>query len=86
MSREDLLKVDGVVTESLSGSRFSVKLADGRIVMAKLSGKIRRFHIKVLVGDRVTIGMSPYDITHGLILSRERLTGGRPPGAGQKRN
>jgi len=73
MSREDLLKVDATVTESLSGSRFTVKLPDGRELMAKLSGKLRRFHIRVLVGDRVTIGLSPYDLTHGLILSRERL-------------
>ena len=51
MSKEDLFKVDGVVTESLSGSQFTVKLLDGRVLMAKLSGKLRRFHIRVLVGD-----------------------------------
>jgi translation initiation factor IF-1 len=73
MSREDLLKIEGVVTESLSGSRFAVKLQDGRTIMAKLSGRLRRFHIKVIVGDRVTLGLSPYDLTHGLILGRERL-------------
>lgn len=73
MSREDLVKVEGVVQESLSAGQFAVKLADGRIINARLSGKIRRFHIKVLVGDRVTLGLSPYDLTHGLILSRERL-------------
>jgi translation initiation factor IF-1 len=73
MSRDDLWKVEGVVTESLSGSRFAVKLQDGRILTAKLSGRLRRFHIKVIVGDRVTLGLSPYDLTHGLILGRERL-------------
>ena len=73
MSREDLFKVEGVIAESLSGSRFSVKLADGRVILAKLSGRLRRFHIRVIVGDRVTIGLSPYDLSHGLILSRERL-------------
>jgi translation initiation factor IF-1 len=73
MSREDLLKIDGVVTEALSGTQFRVKLSDGRELMAKLSGKLRRFHIRVLVGDRVTLGLSPYDLTHGLILGRERL-------------
>jgi translation initiation factor IF-1 len=78
MSKEDLFKVDGVVTESLSGSQFTVKLLDGRVLMAKLSGKLRRFHIRVLVGDRVTLGLSPYDLTHGLILSRERLTFSAP--------
>ena len=76
MSREDLWKVDGIVTESLSGSRFMVKLADERELMAKLSGRLRRFHIKVLVGDRVTIGLSPYDLTHGLILTREKVVRG----------
>lgn len=74
MSKEDLLRIDAVVTESFSGSNFTVKLSDGREMMAKLSGKLRRFHIKVLVGDRVTIGLSPYDLTHGLILTRERLS------------
>lgn len=73
MSREDLLKIEGTVTESLSGSRFSVKLTDGRTIPTKLSGRLRRFHIKVIVGDRVTVGLSPYDITHGLILGREKL-------------
>ena len=78
MSKEDLLKIDGVVTESLSGSRFTVRLPDGRELFAKLSGKLRKFHIRVLVGDRVTIGLSPYDLTHGLILTRERLAPRNP--------
>ena len=73
MSREDLLKVQGVVTEALSGSQFRVTLEDGRGLQAKLSGRLRRFHIRVLVGDRVTLGFSPYDLSHGLILSREKL-------------
>lgn len=75
MSREDLIKIDGIITEALSGSRFSVKLADGRILGAKLSGRLRRYHIRVLVGDKVTLGISPYDSSHGLILSREKLGG-----------
>ena len=78
MSREDLIKMDGVVAESLSASQFAVKLVDGRTVMAKLSGRLRRFHIRVLVGDRVTLGMSPYDLSHGLILAREKLTSSAP--------
>jgi translation initiation factor IF-1 len=79
VSREDLIKMDGVVAESLSSSQFSVRLLDGRIVTAKLSGRLRRFHIRVLVGDRVTLGVSPYDLSHGLILTREKLGGGGPP-------
>lgn len=73
MSKEDLLKVEGVVTESLSGSIFNVQLKDGRFVKAKLSGRLRKFHIRIIVGDKVTLGMSPYDLTHGLIVSREKL-------------
>ena len=73
MSREDLIKIEGLVTESLSGSQFLIQLKDGRTVTAKLSGRLRRYHIRVLVGDRVTLGISPYDISHGLILSREKL-------------
>ncbi len=73
MSREDLLKIEGTITEAVSASQFRVKLADGRILSAKLSGRLRQFHIRVLVGDRVTLGLSPYDLSHGLILSREKL-------------
>lgn len=80
MSREDLLKIDAVVTQALSGSQFQVRLSDGRELTAKLSGRLRRFHIKVLVGDRVTIGVSPYDLSHGLILTRERLAFARTGG------
>lgn len=75
MARDDLMKVPAVVVESLSGGVFQVKLTDGRIITAKISGRLRKFHIRVIAGDQVTIGLSPYDITHGLILSRERLGG-----------
>jgi translation initiation factor IF-1 len=73
MSRDDLIKIDGVVTEATSGGTFLVKLVDERVVKAKLSGRLRRFHIRVLAGDRVTLGISPYDVSHGLILTREKL-------------
>jgi translation initiation factor IF-1 len=79
VSRDDLLKLDGVITESLSGSSFHVKLSDGRTLTAKLSGKLRRFHIRIIVGDRVTVGVSPYDLSHGLIIARERLSSGGSP-------
>lgn len=79
MSREDLLKVQGVVTEALAGSQFRVRLENGKDLSAKLSGRLRRFHIRVLVGDRVTLGVSPYDLSHGLILSREKLERNRVP-------
>ena len=78
MSREDLIKVEGVVSETLSGSQFMIELGDGKTITAKLSGRLRRFHIRVLVGDRVTIGLSLYDVTHGLIVAREKLKGAFP--------
>lgn len=73
MSKDDLIKAEGIIAEALSGGRFCVKLSDGRILGAKLSGRLRRFHIRVLVGDKVTLGISPYDASHGLILSREKV-------------
>lgn len=79
MGRDDLLKIAGVVTDALSGSQFRIRVQDGRELTAKLSGRLRRYHIRVLVGDQVTLGISPYDISHGLILSREKL--GPPRGA-----
>ena len=77
MSREDHLKVEGVVVEANSGGNFSVKLADGRIILAKLSGRLRKYHIRVIAGDMVTVGMSPYDLSHGLIFSRSKLDSAR---------
>lgn len=73
MGRDDLLKIPGVVIEALSGSQFRIRVQDGRELIAKLSGRLRRFHIRVLVGDQVMLGVSPYDVSHGLILSREKL-------------
>jgi translation initiation factor IF-1 len=73
MSRDDLAKIEGVVVDVLAGGNFSVQLSNGQTIAAKLSGRLRKFHIKVIQGDRVTIGVSPYDVTHGLILSREKL-------------
>jgi len=74
MSREDLSKFPATVVDILGGGVFSVKLANGQIISAKLSGRMRKFSIRVIQGDRVTIGLSPYDLTHGLILEREKLS------------
>lgn len=78
MSRDDLLRVDGVVVEALSGGSFSVRLANDRVITAKISGRLRKFHISIIAGDKVVIGLSPYDLSHGLILSREKLQGPKP--------
>jgi translation initiation factor IF-1 len=79
MARDDLAQVSGVVTEALSGGIFAIQLENGRNIKAKLCGKMRKFRIRVIVGDRVTVGLSPYDLTHGLILTREKLDGPPPP-------
>jgi translation initiation factor IF-1 len=73
MSRDDLAKIDGVVTDVLAGGNFTVQLSNGQTIAAKLSGRLRKFHIKVIQGDRVTVGISPYDLSHGLIMTREKL-------------
>ena len=73
MARDDLSKIDGVVADVQAGGIFSVRLANGKVILARLSGRMRKFHIRVIAGDKVQVGLSPYDLTHGLILSREKL-------------
>lgn len=70
MAREDLIQVEGVVSEVSAGGTFIVKLDSGQNVSARLAGRMRRNHIRVVLGDRVTVGVSPYDPTHGLITRR----------------
>lgn len=70
MAKEDLINFDGKVSNLSGGGVYSVTLDNGVDVAAKLCGKMKKFKIKVVVGDRVTVGMSPYDPTHGLILHR----------------
>ncbi len=71
MSREDLISAEGKVVDTTGGS-YSIKLDSGATVNARLSGRMKKFKIRVLVGDRVTVGVSPYDPTHGLITHRQR--------------
>jgi translation initiation factor IF-1 len=74
MARDDLTRVPATVLDALGGGNFSVKLESGQTILAKISGRLRKFNIRVIAGDRVTIGLSPYDISRGLILERERLS------------
>jgi translation initiation factor IF-1 len=74
LARDDLAQIEGVVAEVLAGGMFTVKLSNGPLISAKLSGRMRKFHIRVILGDRVTVGVSPYDPTHGLILHRFKAT------------
>lgn len=73
MSRDDLINADGIVSEAFAGGKFIVELQNGAKVSATLSGKIRKFHIRVIKGDRVIVGISPYDLTKAIIISRERV-------------
>lgn len=73
MSRTDLLNVEGIVTNVFAGGKYSVNLNTGQTIFAKISGRMRKYQISVIIGDRVTVGLSPYDVSHGLIISREKL-------------
>ena len=70
MAKEDLIEFDGKVIEVLPNSMFRVELENGHIVLAHISGKMRKNHIKVLLSDKVKVEMTPYDLTKGRISSR----------------
>ncbi len=73
MSKDDLAQFDGKVVDALAGGLYKVELDSNKvIIMAKLCGKMRRFNIRIVVGDRVQVGVSPYDPTHGLIMYRHK--------------
>ncbi len=72
MAKEEALQLDGVVTETLPNTTFRVKLDNGHIVTAHISGKMRKNCIRILTGDRVTVELTPYDLTKGRIPYRER--------------
>lgn len=70
MSKDDVIELEGTVIEPLSNAMFRVELANGHRVLAHVSGKIRMNFIRILPGDRVTIELSPYDLTRGRIVYR----------------
>lgn len=72
MAKQEALTIQGTVTESLASEKFLVKLETGSDVNAYLGGKLRRFNIRVVPGDHVTVELSPYDLTKGRIIYRER--------------
>ena len=72
MSKEDNIEVTGVVLEKFPSGLFSVQLDHARVVLAHLAGRLRRNRIRVLAGDRVTLELSPYDLTKGRITFRHR--------------
>ena len=70
MAKQGPIKVDGVITETLPNAMFKVSLENGHNVLAHISGKMRMNFIKILVGDKVTVELSPYDLTKGRITYR----------------
>ena len=67
----DVIRQRGEVVESLPGSTFRVKLANGHVILCHISGRIRKHYIRILTGDRVIVELSPYDLTKGRIVYRE---------------
>ena len=70
MSKQEAIKIDGVIKETLPNATFKVELENGHIVLAHISGKMRMHFIKILPGDKVTVELSPYDLTRGRIVYR----------------
>ena len=72
MSKSDVIEVEGVVTESYPNAMFEVQLPNGHKILAHVSGKMRMNFIRILPGDKVTVEMSPYDLTRGRITWRAK--------------
>jgi translation initiation factor IF-1 len=72
--KEDKIDVEGTVIEALPGTQFRVQLDNGHEILAYLSGKMRKYYIRILLGDRVRVELSPYDLTRGRITYRYKRT------------
>ena len=72
MAKQDVIEIDGLVTDTLPNAQFKVKLKNGHEILAHVSGKIRMHYIRILPGDRVTVEISPYDLTRGRITFRHK--------------
>lgn len=72
MAKEECLEMEGVVQETLPNTMFRVELENGHVVTAHISGKMRKHYIRILTGDKVTVEMTPYDLTKGRITFRAR--------------
>ena len=70
MSKDDCVQVEGTVVESLPNATFKVELPNGKQIMAYISGKMRMNYIRILPGDKVSVEMSPYDLSRGRIIYR----------------
>lgn len=72
MSKEDVIEIEGTVVEALPNATFKVQLQNGKIILGHISGKLRMNFIRILPGDKVTVEMSPYDLTKGRITWRTK--------------
>lgn len=72
MSKEDVIEFEGVVEEVLPNTTFKVRLSNGHVITAHISGRLRKNYIKVLEGDKVKVEMSPYDLSKGRITWRDK--------------
>ena len=72
MSKADVIEIEGIVAEKLPNAMFKVELENGHIVLATISGKLRMNYIRILPGDKVTMEMSPYDLSKGRIIWRDK--------------
>jgi translation initiation factor IF-1 len=70
VAKEDMIEIEGLVVDTLPNAMFTVELENGHKILATVSGKIRKNYIRILTGDKVTIEMSPYDLTRGRITYR----------------
>lgn len=73
MSKEESIEVEGIIKENLPNTMFRVELENGHEVLAYLSGKMRKYFIKIIPGDKVKVALSPYDLTKGRIIYRKWL-------------
>ncbi len=72
MSKEDVIQMEGTVLDTLPNTVFRVELENGHVVTAHISGKMRKHYIRILTGDKVTVELTPYDLTKGRIVYRAR--------------
>ncbi len=72
MSKDDVIETEGVIVEALPNAEFKVKLSNGHVITAYISGKLRMHYIKIIPGDSVKLEMSPYDLTKGRIIWRSK--------------
>lgn len=72
MAKEDQIEMEGVIIETLPNTMFRVQLDNGHVVTAHISGKMRKNYIRILTGDRVTVEITPYDLTKGRIIFRNK--------------